>query len=175
MQDCAWCEKKKGKEVFCDEYYDTPWEDAPHIKYFCSDECQMNYESPGDFNYFYCEECERMVCEQCPQNGWHTQYKDYRDSRICLKCYQDLIVKEGIDREAFEKGTVPGMFFDTGNPETIKAGYKEEDTYFIKGIEDVEKLCKKSIKMIDEGKKVIVCWERLAQGGSEGTVTLMYK
>jgi len=42
----------------------------------------------------------------------------------CLKCYQELILENGVEREKLEEGFIPEMFFSWGNLEPIRAGYR---------------------------------------------------
>ena len=90
----------------------------------------------SDFAYFTCHKCEREICEQNPKQGYHLQYRDYDGQMTCLKCYQDLIIENGVEREKLEEGFIPGMFFSFGNPEPLEAGYREVEgfrNYYIAG------------------------------------------
>lgn len=68
------------------------------------------------------DSCDREICEQNPSNGWHIQYRDYDGDRLCLRCYKDLILENGIDREKLEDGKIPGMSFDRGNSAAMECG-----------------------------------------------------
>jgi len=127
-----------------------------------------------DFRYFYCEFCDRSICEQNPANGWHVQVR-YLDAGtpICLKCYEEHILKNGIDRESFEDGTIAGMFLETSELET--AGYKPVPEFIDKHIQresDAESYCKKALELIDAGYTIVTDYERMAIGGIEGYVTM---
>ena len=91
--------------------YETPWDDEPVEKYFCSDDCGDSYMYEEPWAYFWCDRCDREISEQHPQNGWHIQYRDYDGERVCLSCYQELILENGVEQEKLEDGMIPGMFF----------------------------------------------------------------
>ena len=88
------------------ELYDHPFDNIPRIAYFHKkipaklkddryfkfhDSCKELIFERGDFNYFYCEGCGRIVCEQNPSNGWHVQYRIIGGEQFCLKCYEEKI------------------------------------------------------------------------------------
>lgn len=175
------------------ELYDTPWDDTPRIAYLHKripaalkkdspfkyiDSCSelLDDHSWADFRYFECVECQRMICEQNPRNGWHTQYRywgeDGDGEQICLRCYEKEVLENGIPREKFENEQLPGMFFSGDNSEPLDAGYEKEGTYFVG---DATPVCAKALELIDSGHKVVVGYESMAIGGLEGTVSLFYK
>lgn len=177
------------------EVFDDPWDKEPVIIYVCPYEWGPLMQrgeywgscydilfdtSWADFRYFECYSCGRIVIRQSPYNGWHSYVRiDYEtEEEICLKCYEEDILKNGIPKEPFARGEIPGMFFGQGNLEVLRAGYKEVDGYryvFIRSDESVKNFCDKAIKLIDEGYKVIVAYESMAIGGLEGTVSLYAK
>ncbi|MBW1697573.1 MAG: hypothetical protein JRH18_23965 [Deltaproteobacteria bacterium] len=114
-ETCMLCEKKSARRSHTRFSYDTPWDDEPQDKLFCSDDCADTYMYEEPWVYFWCEPCEREICEQNPLNGWHIQYRDYGYERVCLSCYKDLILENGVERDKLESGHIPGMFFDWGN------------------------------------------------------------
>ena len=175
---CNNCWDNFARKQFTRGVYDTPWDDDETEKFFCSDECMDNYLYEGDFSYFRCEQCEREICEQNPRNGWHIQYRDYDDETVCLRCYEELILENGIEREKLEKGQIPGMFFSYGNLEPKKAGFEEIpdfQKYFVANLDDADIFIKKALEFMDEGKKVVVSYERMAIGGLEGYVTMLVR
>jgi len=121
--DCCWERFARGR--FTHYVYETPWDEEETEKHFCSEECEEAYLYTGDFSYFLCERCLREICSQNPSNGWHIQYREYDGEIICLKCYQEAILKDGVEREKLEKGIIPGMFFSWDNREAKEAGYRE--------------------------------------------------
>lgn len=158
--------------------YDTPWDDRATEKYFCSEECGDSFMYEEPYAYFWCMGCDRQVCEQNPDNGWHTQYRDYKGAMVCLSCYQDMILSDGVERDELESGNIPGMFFSYGNTEAVEAGYREVagfDDFYIDSRENADRFRKKALEMMDEGKKVVIGYERMAFDGSEGYVTMMIK
>jgi hypothetical protein len=125
-----------------------------------------------------CVKCDREISEQNRQNGWHIQYRDYDGQMVCLKCYKDLIIKNGVEREKLEAGKIPGIFFSFGNPEPLQAGYKEVPgftNFFVRSEESVDKFTKRALQFIDQGKKVVIGYESMGIGGGEGYVTLLVK
>jgi hypothetical protein len=158
--------------------YETPWDEEPVIKHFCSDDCGDSYMYEEPWAYFWCDPCDREICEQHPMNGWQIQYRDYDGQQVCLHCYQDLILENGVEQEKLETGNIPGMFFSWGNVEAKDAGYKEVPgfrDYFVNAQEKADEFRKKALQLMEEGKKVVIGYERLAIGGSEGYVTLLVK
>ena len=70
------------------------------------------------------------------------------------------------------------MFFSYGNTEPIQAGYKEVEgfkNFFVSCKWDADRFRNKALELMDQGKHVVIGYERMAIGGSEGYVTLMVK
>jgi hypothetical protein len=177
-EDCVICLDKKARHTETRYVYETPWDDQDTGKLFCSEECADVYLYEGDFSYFWCEPCQRDICERHPANGWQVQYRMVDDEQTCLRCYQDYIFENGVEREKVESGEIPGMFFSYGNSEPKEAGYSEISgfsDYFISDSEKADRLRKKALELMDDCYKVVIGYERLAIGGSEGYVTLMAK
>jgi len=177
-EDCMLCGERKARRSQIRHAYDTPWEDEPSEKLFCSDDCGDSYMYGEPWAYFLCEKCDREICEQHPQNGWQIQYRHYGGDTVCLRCYESLILENGIEREKLEKGQIPGMFFSYGNREPIQAGYRELPgftNFFVSTQASADKFRKKALELMDQGKKVVIGYERMAIGGDEGYVTLMVK
>jgi hypothetical protein len=92
---------------------------------------------------------------------------------VCLRCYEESIYDQGLPREEFEVGEIPGMFFNRGDLE--KHGFSLVD-----GFEDwyahdeasTKALCDEALRLIDAGYQVAVDYERLGIGGGEGYVSL---
>jgi hypothetical protein len=100
------------------------------------------------------------------------------DEEICLRCYQEHIFENGVEREKLEAGEIPGMFFNYGNPEPKQAGYEEVpgfSDHFINDERSADAFRRKALELMSSGYKVVIGYERLAIGGSEGYVTLMAK
>ena len=172
------------------ELYDTPWEDKPRIAYVHKklparlkrddylkymESCEELVEDTGwaDFRYFTCQVCYRQVCRQNPANGWHSQVRVVGDEELCLKCYEEHILDNGVEREEFEEGHLPGMFFSGDNHEPLDAGYEcIMDNVFIG---DPKPVIAKALELIDRGHKVVIGYESMGIGGSEGAVSLFAK
>jgi len=175
---CDNCDDKFARKSESRYLYDTPWEVNPRELNFCSDKCGDDYYYAGDFSYQFCEPCERDICIRNPADGWMFQFKDYDGEELCLKCYMGEILDHGIEREKLEGGQIPGMFFNHGNPEALEAGYETVegfDHYFIRDPHHVKRFTKKALELIDQDKKVVVGYEKMAIGGIEGYVTMMVK
>ena len=177
------------------ELYDTPWNEVPRIAYFCKnipDSMYKKYDSIryydscvdllmdtslSDFRYFTCEICQRLVCYQNPRNGWHSQVRIINEcEEVCLKCYEETILENGIDRDSFVNRQIKGMFFSYGNTKLTEAGYKLIiDNTFIHSQESVDNYCRTVIDLIDSGHKVVTGYGHLGLGGSEGYVSLFAK
>jgi len=177
------------------EVYDNPYSNSAETIYVCpsdlppqdersylsypEDNCYSRLfdTSWADFRYFVCEICGRTVCRQNPRNGWHSQYRVMDDgTEICLKCYEEMILESGCEREKFAAYKIPGMFLD--EDDVIAHGYKPVFGfchYFINSQETVKKLCRRALELIDKGYKVVVGYESMGIGGSEGYVTLYVK
>jgi hypothetical protein len=176
-KECDNCCEKPANKGYLGYVYDTPWDIEGEYKYFCSEECQDAYLHWPDYAYFICDVCEREICEQNPSNGYMTQYRMYNSDyeKICLRCYEEDVLLNGIDREKFETGSIPGMFFSGDNHELVDAGYIEEGVYGIDGLRDAKRLCDKALALIDKNNLVVVGYERLSIMGDQGTISLWYK
>jgi len=171
------------------ELYDTPWDNEPRIAYFCkhtpkeiartqyNESCLdlLDDQSWSDFRYFECERCHRMVCEQNPSNGWHSQvrYLGEDEFSLCLRCYGEYILENGTAQEELEAGRLPGMFFSHDNHEPLEAGYGVVMEHVKVG--DPEPVINKALELIESGYKVVIGYESMAIGGLEGYVTLFSK
>ena len=186
------CEGKTGYRV---ELYNSPFDDIPRVVLVHSDpritEAIMrtgNYDSYGqdcyeylfdqswgDFRYFECMECCRLVCRQSPSNGWHVQVREMEDGEVCLQCYEIMILRDGLPREGFENGTIGGMFFSGDNREPYDAGYTIVEGFNDYHVGNSEAVCSKAIELINSGYQVVIGFERMAIGGLEGYITMFYK
>lgn len=181
--------------MYVHEVYDSPFDDAPHTiythkkmprafqKYYhyeCYESCADLLDNHGwsDFRWFECTECGRMICEQSPSNGWHQQYREMDEEQVCLRCYEKLILENGISRKEFEEGHLNGMFFSNDNHEALDAGYEIDESIhnkLISGRPNAREVCSIAIAYIDSGEKVVIGYESMAIGGLEGYVTLFHK
>jgi hypothetical protein len=174
---CAHCELPIHKaDAIKSNLYDKPFDKAPNEAYFCSPFC---YESmigeiySKDFRYFECAECNRNICEQNPSNGWMTQYRYLGDEKICLKCYEEHLFNEGISDEDIENENLSGMFLDYRD--LNKHGFDTDESYYVRGKNDVKEVFKRIRYLKKEGKIVVIEYNSLAIGGSEGHITLWAK
>lgn len=172
---CTNCEKKIQGQPIINYLYNTPWDDKPKICHFCSLECEEAYMYPGDFNYFQCDGCNRWICEQNPANGYHVQfrYSFYDDITLCLKCYQEKLLKKGVDIRKIKDGKLPGLFFEEGIlGENGFFPIREFNHYYVNNEEAADRLCKKIINLHDDHHIIVIDYEKLSNFGGEGYVSL---
>lgn len=186
---CYECSKaiKRNEEYTTMEVFDSPFdEQSKTIHLHVNNHMSKNYRIPCDevlydehwasFRYFDCPLCQRTITRQCPTNGWHSYVRDYEDEEICLSCYEQIIIKDGIARESFEAGKLDGMFFN--EKDLINAGYNmvpEMENFFVRTEYDVERYCSVALEYIDEGYLVVTEYEHMAIGGLEGYQTMWIK
>jgi hypothetical protein len=171
-------ENSPKREGLYSELYDTPWQEQGRSVWFCSDECEQAYCFSGDFEYPTCEACQRQVCTQNPANGWHVQYRSHADlGEVCLRCYQEEILKNGQPRSDFEDEEIGGgMFFSWGNREAKAAGFEEVDPFrdfHVANLNSVRRYNSHALWLIEGGAQVMTAYERMAIGGLEGYVTML--
>ena len=176
------------------DVYDTPWEKVPetiyvhkvmpveategngYLQYIESCLDLLTDTGWSDFRYFTCEHCQRMICRQNPKQGWHNQVRIINEcEEICLQCYETMTLENGIPIDDFEAGMVPVMFFSSDNHEPLDAGYQVDPAIDCLFITSGKAVCEAAITHIKQGHKVVIGYERMAMGGSEGSVSLFYK
>tara|TARA_R110002020_G_scaffold237375_1_gene449691 strand:+ start:267 stop:905 length:639 start_codon:yes stop_codon:yes gene_type:complete len=198
---CYECDRERPKDATnVYELYSTPWDDVGTTSYLCNDEfghaeverengrevfdSWKYYESCvevltdsgwSDFRYFECVGCYRTICEQNPKNGWHVQYRindpeEYE--QVCLKCYQDEILENGISRESVENGELSGMFFNRGELDDWE---KVMDYIHINESKTVQQVLDNILGWMDEDYKVVIDYERMGIGGLEGYISVYRK
>jgi hypothetical protein len=174
-EECCYC-CKSARADCTTEVFDTPWEDEPEEKYFCSEKCQELYLYSGDFQYFTCDACGREICGQNPRNGWHVQYRCEDGWIFCLKCYEDKLFKYGCDIEKLKLGYIPGAFLEEFD--LYNSGYgkvRPYVNYFI-GSQNSKKLfIDKALELINNDYIIIINYENIAITGDEGYVSLWAK
>lgn len=191
IETCEECDEPGLKEEMIEvELYDSPYDVNGRIAYFhreipekfADDSMFKYYESCfdlltdtgwADFRYFYCEDCQRYVCRQSPSNGWHGQVRIINDcEEICLKCYREMILEEGVDREQIEAGQFPGLF----HPNAEEAGYEciDENIYISTQVH-IDRARERILKLMDEGYKIVIGYKSMAIGGLEGTISIHIK
>jgi len=175
-------------EFMIDSYfYSRPWEEDPNgDKFSCyhAVSCMEGAVYSKDYAFFYCECCQRDICEQNPSNGWHVQYRWASDcDRVCLKCYEEDLLINGVDLdEVLRTKTIPGMFFNSSELEAagfevvdgmsgvlVGCGYsgsQSEDVFFNGITERLDYL---------KDRIVIFEYDTMAIGGMGGYVTVWSK
>ena len=114
-----------------------------------------------------------MVCEQNPSNGWHVQYRIENEcEQVCLKCYQDEILENGISRESVENGELSGMFLDR---DCLDGWDKVLDYIRITDSETKQEVLDDILAWMDDDYKVVIDYDRMAIGGLEGYISVYRK
>ena len=75
---------------------DTPTEDGymqpsatiPITLSFCSEKCHCGFfdNFENDFAFWYCECCQRHICQRNTMNGYEFYFKEVDDDFFCLEC-----------------------------------------------------------------------------------------
>ena len=129
----------------------------------------------GDFHYQKCSCCERIICVRNPKNGYHTHFRDADEAfgQICLDCYQNNILVNGVDKEQLKQGKLPGMFFRGDNRELHDAGfYRVKDSVFINSEASAKSLADDALERMKSGHIVVLSYERMSTFGGEGYVSM---
>jgi hypothetical protein len=182
---CYECDRKRSEDrTDIYELFDTPFDELGITSYLCNDEfghaeverkagnevaksweyyesCSevLKDTSWADFRYFTCERCYRTICEQNKSNGWHIHYRIVNEcEQICLKCYEDEILENGISRESVENRELSGMFFNSGD---LKEWDKFIDYRFINDDESENRTLDEVLTNMDNGYKVIIDYEKI--------------
>uniref|UniRef100_A0A6H1ZXA6 Uncharacterized protein n=1 Tax=viral metagenome TaxID=1070528 RepID=A0A6H1ZXA6_9ZZZZ len=137
---------------------------------------KLTDQSWADFRYFDCPICQRLIVGQCLDNGWRSYRKEHRGEEICVKCYQEIKLEEGENVEMFEKGKIPGDFYNASDLNAFGwslvpgMGDKHIDT-----TSSSHAFCQMALTMTRKGYKVLVDYDNMAIGGLEGYVSLYCK
>ena len=186
--ECHECGKrfKKGESKQILKIYDSPWADEPRVIAVhdqndddrhgsCLD--KLTDTSWGDFRYFLCDCCNRLIIQQCPDNGWRSYYKmTDAGEQVCVRCWQENILENGHEDKEFESGHVPGDFYNeqdlSSHDWVLVQGMSHEH---ITGAESAKKFCDRALELVRDGMKVLINYDSMGIGGSEGYVSLFYK
>lgn len=182
LEQCDWCDGHHPRmDMRQLTVFNDPWDDAGEDIWVCDvphdgndgQTCAEQRVDPGayDFNYIRCCECERLVIERCPSNGWHEYFRRTEDGEeICLRCYEEGLLENGVSDDSLEDGKIPGMFLNGSDLED--AGYECVDDYvFISTEKSARDLCDRAMELKKRGCTIIFSWERMAIGGIEGSVS----
>lgn len=155
-----------------DNVYSRPFENVPETlcftSYFALD-CYLGNVYSRDFQYYYCEGCQRYVCGQNPSNGWHSQVHILERGIECNRCYEERVLRDGINEDFNDD--LPGQFFNDKDIEG--AGWTcEHNNLFVDRKDYAVSLVK---GLIDKGNKVLINYESVAIGGLEGTISIYVK
>jgi len=191
LTECHYCgesfkkdETIKSGKVRQLKVYDDPWADEPSIVKVHTDNdtdptCFDKLTDPswGDFGYFECDQCHKMIIMRCPYNGWREYSRMSEDGeQTCVKCIQDDRLINGDKKETFEKGAIPGEFYNESDIANhnwkLVPGMRR---VYITGQASAEEFCKTALKLIGENYKVLVDYDSMGIGGGEGYVSMYYK
>ncbi len=164
---CENCYERLARKSYILVVYKSPFRDDVEVLHFCSTSCLDLYSE----RVFICDECSKTYWINCSLNSL---YRIVDDSILCLSCYQNEILENGIPLQELEKGSIPGMFFSYGNTECLEAGYIEHDRVFVNSY-NRNHIISRIKNLIKAGKQVVIAYERLAIGGSEGHITIYTK
>lgn len=162
-----------------EERYNSPWDEHPAVEFYCSEECRDQSEDSqwSDFFWYYCDGCERYVCYRNPSNGYMGQFRFVHDcEEICLRCYEEGVLSDGQDEEDYSGDTIKGgMFFNSGNPELVDAGYECLKEAFISGGDAARTYNQEARCYLVQGYQLVTAFESMSIGGMEGSVELWGK
>jgi len=165
--------------------FDSPYDEVGHLEAFHVENGDGNYNPCIDkltdigwasFRYFECVACGRIIIRQCPSKGWHSYVRETEDGEVCLRCWEKDIYENGLPREKFEEGQIPGMFYNRRDLESH--GFEQVpgfDNFPITSGFRARAFCDAAIRVLDEGCLVAVDYERMAIGGLEGYVSMWAK
>lgn len=152
------------------EVYNSAFDTESETLYFCDEECESNFFDDGE-TYFFCERCNRNVIRQV---GYNSHYRVVNGETMCVQCYQEEILKNGMHKESFEGSMISGMFFNRGNKEVLSVGFKEYKSVFVTGTKTAEEL-NKELKELNETQKIVIAFENLSIIGNEGHIIIYIK
>lgn len=169
---CHWCETVHVKGITVD-LYDHPHTTEPETVHLCSYYCLDTIQGRNfskDFNYIECDECGRLICEQSPKNGYMLQFQPNEFGEyVCNECHRKSVFQNGISEDYFDEGRIQSDWHDRSEIE--EHGFTRYETYFVTNFEDLHK----QVKPLFENNLVLIENDRIAIGGSEGTVTVWVK
>lgn len=161
-------------ELYSETYFLSPFDDeATDGEARVCQDCWDASDGLED-GLFWCDGCSRQITES---RGHHMHYRVVDAGMLCLACVEDTLRREGIagfevELEAlFTEGRLFGMFFNIGDLEAAGwtgHGYRT----FIDREESAMALAAEAKRLHEEGRLIIIGYESLAIGGSEGYVTL---
>ena len=179
--ECAFCANtlfKNGEGVVCEILFDTPWSDGYFVE-FCGDDCHESFlhESSHDFSYDLCEQCDRLICQRNPMNGYRTHFRFDGDDYQCMGCYQDGLLENGQPEEDFQDSRIGGGDFFSES-ELRESGFVPDEKFTrfsVKNNFDARVFNSRAKELIQDGIKVIICHNSLSIFGDQGYVTLWKK
>lgn len=169
-ENCGECDKSYADPYIISEWFGSPWDIEGTIYHFCDAECRENFECCSDT--FYCERCDRNIATSRGHLS-HVRTIDECE-QICLQCYQEEILENGVDVELIQEGKLPGMFFNHGNAEVTDAGWETHKYNFFVHFGQREELMNELLEL-SEKYKLIIAYEHLSIMGDEGWISIYKK
>lgn len=178
-EDCDGCGEATLENDLNEQFfYMSPFDDEESgtgLKYCPS--CWEQGESL-DEGTFYCDRCERQIADS---NGHMTYYRLIDEcEQVCLRCVEDVLRSHGIAgfehelQELFEHGRLFGMFFNVGELEAD--GWEHElSNVCVGSTDEAMVIARKAQELHEDGRRIIIGYERLSIVGDEGYVTLFSK
>lgn len=179
--ECFVCEEQvPEKNTSVETVYDNPHSDHGREIHLCDDTCHIEDDN-SEFSYWYCEQCDRYICQRNPGNGYQSWFKraDNGDDLICCACYQNDHLARGQPVEDFRRdhaaGTysMKGDFYDDSDLE--QAGFSKVPEWTgakIQGDKSAATYCQHAEDLCMNGAAVITQYRSLSIIGNEGFVTM---
>lgn len=179
-EECDGCREQALEGDLTEQFfYMSPFDDEESgtgLKY-CP-HCFEDNQGELDEGTFNCERCERQIAED---RGHMTYYRIIDECEmVCLRCVEDILRSEGL--AGFEnelnllltQGRLFGMFFNVGELELD--GWTRE-LYDVKVGSEAEAMviAHKAQELHEDGRRIIIGYERMSIMGDEGYVTLFSK
>jgi len=176
--ECDGCQEWTLEDDLTEQcYYFSPFDDEESGTGFRY--CVHCWDQGGlDEGTFNCERCERQIAED---RGHMTYYRIIDECEmVCLQCVEEVLQDEGIAgfecemEKLFREGALFGMFFNVGEPE---ADGWERELYDVRvaGTEGAMVIADKARELHEDGRRILIGYERLSIMGDEGYVSLYSK
>jgi len=191
---CAFCDEMRCQlDMDQVELFESPFDDEPiPDTWVCTvgdanghgQSCAelLNDSSYTDFHYEECVVCGRTITVRNPDNGWMSFFRNLTDEygewigQICLRCYEEDLLENGLSDVSLESGEISGMFFSGDNHELYDAGFEcVHDYEFVNSPKKAQELCAEGVELKKQCYVVVFGFERMAIGNSEGTVSMWKK
>lgn len=180
-QPCEVCANTQSRSTFTIKVYEDPWKPDLEFEYhyFCSGACMVEFRDSENWSYFTCDECGRIIHRQHPKNPCHIQSRHYHTQELCLRCYEKVILKNGIDSFTLmsKNALDAGMFLSKTYSEMYSLGYRDIITNFFiyKSKDNAKSFITEACRTIHRGQQIVIGYEKMSRDGDEGSMTLWAK